>query len=337
MCSQAIPPQPDEPESLAALEQEITRLATQIHAATCRWLCLVGEYDAREGWAHWGARSCAHWVSWQCGVAPGAAREHVRVARRLRELPLIRAAFSEGQLSYSKVRALTRVNGIERERDLLELARHATASQLERLVRAYRGVVASERAPDSEEPQRWLALSHDDDGSLLLRGRLPADQGALLMAALDAARDQLGATDVPAETAGASSTLITSSTGRTVAPPTSRTWSNSASTTPPSARRRLHDHRPPRRTTHVPSPRRTTHRAVPRPPRAAARPVHPATTGRLHLALQRRTPRSRPRRPSHDRLRAHHQRRIAGHLTNVFAAQAVAARSGSGAKNGVET
>ena len=182
------------------LEREITSLATQIHAATCRWLGLVAEYDAREGWAQWGVRSCAHWVAWQCGIAPGAAREHVRVARRLVELPLIRAAFAAGELSYSKVRALTRVENVEREQDLLDLARHATASQLERLLRAYRGVVAAERAAAGEPPERWIALDHADDGSVLIRGRLPAEEGALVLAALEAARDRLARDDVPAGT-----------------------------------------------------------------------------------------------------------------------------------------
>jgi hypothetical protein len=105
MCSQLIVDRSDGTRPLEALEREITALASQIHAATCRWLGLLAEYDAREGWAQWGCRSCAHWVAWQCGIAPGAAREHVRVARRLVELPLIRAAFAEGQLSHSKVRA----------------------------------------------------------------------------------------------------------------------------------------------------------------------------------------------------------------------------------------
>src|SRR5215210_2518855 len=94
-------PQPP-PRRLESLEREITELASHIHAATCRWLGLVAEYDRREGWAQWGCRSCAHWVSWRCGIAPVAAREHVRVARRLDELPLIRQAFSEGRLSFSK-------------------------------------------------------------------------------------------------------------------------------------------------------------------------------------------------------------------------------------------
>ena len=181
------------------LEREITALACEIHAATCRWLCLVAEYDAREGWAQWGCKSCAHWVAWQCAIAPGAAREHVRVARRLDELPLIRAAFAAGELSYSKVRALTRVENVEREQDLLELARHATASQLERVVRGYRGVVAAERAAAGGRPERWLTLEHADDGSLLLRGRLPAEEGALVMAALEAAQQWLAGRTFPRE------------------------------------------------------------------------------------------------------------------------------------------
>jgi hypothetical protein len=194
---------------LQALEREITELAAHIHAATCRWLCLVGEFDAREGWASWGCRSCAHWVSWQCSIAPAAAREHVRVARALRDLPLIRAAFGRGRLSYSKVRALTRVGTVTREEELLDLAETATAAQLERLVRAYRGVVRAERAAGGC-PERYLSWSHDDDGSLLLRGRLPAEEGALVLEALEAARTSLragvsaegGGGGVSAETAG---------------------------------------------------------------------------------------------------------------------------------------
>ena len=200
MCSQVIVEGSDGTRPLEVLEREITALACEIHAATCRWLGLVAEYDAREGWAQWGCKSCAHWVAWQCAIAPGAAREHVRVARRLGELPLIRAAFAAGELSYSKVRALTRVENVEREQDLLELARHATASQLERVVRGYRGVVAAERTAAGGRPERWLALDHADDGSLLLRGRLPAEEGALVMAALEAAQQWLARQDVPAGT-----------------------------------------------------------------------------------------------------------------------------------------
>jgi hypothetical protein len=171
------------------LGEEITELASHIHAATCRWLELVAEFDRRAGWSQWGCRSCAEFLSWRCAIAPGAAREHVRVARRLDELPLIRAAFREGRLSYSKVRALTRVGNVEHEEVLLGLARHSTAAQLERMVRAYRGVVATERAAASR-PSRYVTWEHADDGSLCLRACLLAEEGAIVLAALDAAVDR---------------------------------------------------------------------------------------------------------------------------------------------------
>jgi len=193
---------------LARLEHEIAELAAHIHAATCRWLCMVAEFDRREGWAKWGCRSCAEWVSWRCGLAPVAAREHVRVARRLEELPLIREAFARGGLSYSKVRALTRVGAVEREAELLELAQATTAAQLERLVRAYRGVVAVERAAaEGAHRDRYLEWDYEEDGFLTLRGRLPAEEGALIVAALEAARDALTADARGASAEGASRTL----------------------------------------------------------------------------------------------------------------------------------
>ena len=193
------------PVPLELLERRITELAAHIHAAMCSWLELVAEYDAREGWVEWGCRSCSEWVSWRCGVAPVAAREHVRVARRLRELPEIRGAFGRGELSYSKVRALTRVKEVADEGRLLELARHATAAQLERIVRGYCAVVAAERlAEDPGTQQRYLSWSYDDDGSLLLRARLPPEEGAVLVRAIEAARDaERSATDAPFSPASA--------------------------------------------------------------------------------------------------------------------------------------
>jgi len=169
------------------LADEITQLASDIHAATCRWLTLVAEFDKCGAWAQWGCRSCSHWVSWYCSIAPVAAREHVRVARRLQELPRIRAAFADGRLSYSRVRALSRVENIESEDELLALAENASAAQLERIVRAYRGVVARDRIAAGGPPDRFVTWHHDDDGALVLRARLPAEEGALVLAALEAA------------------------------------------------------------------------------------------------------------------------------------------------------
>jgi hypothetical protein len=178
--------------SLERLEGEITQLAGHINAASCRWLLLVGEFDRREGWARWGCRSCAQWLSYRCGLSPAAGREQLRVARLLAGLPEIRAAFGRGELCYSQVRALTRIATAETERDLLMIARHATAGQLEVIVRAYRGVLGYELGPrDPAGGRRFVRLDHDDDGSLLIRARLPAEEGALVAAALEAGRDAI--------------------------------------------------------------------------------------------------------------------------------------------------
>src|SRR4051794_9310359 len=98
--------------TLDELGDEIALLSAHIQATTCRFLALVAEFDARAGWADWGCRSCAHWISYRCSIALGPAREYVRVARRLQQLSLIHAAFSRAELSYSKVRALTRIDDV---------------------------------------------------------------------------------------------------------------------------------------------------------------------------------------------------------------------------------
>ena len=172
---------------LEALEREICELAAHIAVATCRWLGLVAEFDERGGWAEWGVKSCAHWLSWRCSIGLVTARQHVRVAHRLRELPLVHAAFARGELSYCKVRALTRVATPDTEEGLLEIARHATGAQLDKLVRCYAGALAASLgAAQRAHEQRYLTWSWNDDGSLCLQGRLPAAEGALVMKAVQA-------------------------------------------------------------------------------------------------------------------------------------------------------
>ncbi len=171
------------------LKHEITAIAAQINAGCCRWLELIAEFDRREAWESWGCRSCAEWVAWQCSLNTRAAREHVRVARRLQELPKIHGQFASGRLSYSNVRALTRVAEPESEVDLLELARQATASQLERIVRGLRRVTT--READERQQNRYLVTWWGDDGSLSVHAQLPPEDGAVFLRALDAAHDRL--------------------------------------------------------------------------------------------------------------------------------------------------
>jgi hypothetical protein len=175
--------------SLDELEGELATLASHLYAGTCRWLELVGELDRRGSWAESGRASCAEWLAWRCALTPRAAREHVRVARRLPELPLLHAAFARGELSFAKVRALTRVASAENERELLELARALTAAQLERAVRAYRRVTTAQAR--EQQADAYLSVFWEPDGSLAIHGRLVPEDGALLLRALDAMRDTL--------------------------------------------------------------------------------------------------------------------------------------------------
>lgn len=186
------------PEALAdipleRIEAEITELAGHINAATCRWLCLVAELDRREGWASWGAKSCAHWLAWRCSVSPNAAREQVRVARRLAELPAITAAFAAGELSFSKVRALSRVASPDTEEELLGIARHATAAQIEVMVRSYRRACRATELAEANvrHSRRRLEYHYDEDGFLVVRARLTPEEGAVVLAALESAASEV--------------------------------------------------------------------------------------------------------------------------------------------------
>jgi Domain of unknown function (DUF222)/HNH endonuclease len=192
MCSIAAFEKPavSEVSSLDELEHEICELAAHIAVATCRWLGLVAEFDDRRGWAEWGVRSCAHWLSWKCSLALGAARERVRVAHRLQELPAIHEAFSRGQLSYCKVRALTRAATPATEAGLLEIGLHATGAQLEKLVRCYsKALSATLGAAQRAQEMRYLKWSWNEDGTLRLEAQLPADDAAVVVNALTALQE----------------------------------------------------------------------------------------------------------------------------------------------------
>jgi hypothetical protein len=189
MCSHELAPGASD-RSLAELEREICELAGHLAAGTCRWLLLLAEFDRLRGWAEWGVKSCAHWLSWRCSIAPGTAREHVRVARRLEDLPLIQDSFASGELSYCKVRALTRVATPQTETGLLEVALNASGGQLERLMRGYgQALRASTEQAQAQFARRRLTWYWDEDGSLRFQGRLPGEMGRLVLAALAAAAE----------------------------------------------------------------------------------------------------------------------------------------------------
>ena len=174
-----------------ALEREITDLCAQINAAGYRLLQLVAELDDEAPWGAWGLTSCAHWLNWRCGIGMNAAREKVRVAHALKTLPEISSAFASGRLSFSKVRAMTRIADGANEAELLELAYHATAAQVEKLVSAYRrvGRLAERDQAVASHAAGELNYYHDEDGCLVIRARLPAEEGAVVLQAINAAMD----------------------------------------------------------------------------------------------------------------------------------------------------
>jgi hypothetical protein len=184
------------PEAFATerLEAEITTLAAHLSAAECRWLALVAEFDRRQAWLQWGCRTCAFWLSWQCGLDIRSAQEKLRVAHALGELPVVTEAFSAGTLSYSKVRAITRIATPENEAALVELALHATAAHVESVVRAYRGVLSREQETAravTRRANRCHRFAWDDDDLLSGHYRLPPEDGAIFMSAVDAAAEEV--------------------------------------------------------------------------------------------------------------------------------------------------
>lgn len=199
-------------QSLAGLRHQIVELAGHLNAAHYRFLMLIAEWDRRKGWSDGATQSCAHWLNWACGINMGAAREKVRTAHALENLPLIAAAMQRGELSYAKVRALTRVACPKTERTLLQYALHGTAEHVERIVRDYRRCKEAEELSREAQQHASRALSwfHDSDGTLLIRARLPAEAGQLFIKAITAACEEVAERDVSAETPSVKSKLHSS-------------------------------------------------------------------------------------------------------------------------------
>ena len=179
---------PTDAEQLGA---EITELCSYIYAAESRLLTLIREFDEKEFWAQQGLYSCAHWLNFKCGIGMNAAREKVRVAHALAKLPKISKEFAGGALSYSKVRAITRIADESNEDYLLMIARHGTAHHVEKTVSKYRTAKRLQDAEFANEQYESREVTHyyDHDGCLVIKARLPAEQGALVVKALEMAMD----------------------------------------------------------------------------------------------------------------------------------------------------
>ncbi len=156
-------------------------------------MALLAQFDRREGWRPQGFGSAAEWLAWRTGVTLGTARERVRTALALTQLPQTSAAMRNGELSFSKVRALTRAATPDNEATLLELARSGSAAMLERVVRGWKKLdrAGELRAEQLRHRTRTFSAWVDDDGMVVVKGRLDPEVGAALMRAVEAASDAL--------------------------------------------------------------------------------------------------------------------------------------------------
>jgi len=181
---------------LERLEAALCQGAANLTAAEHDWLLLVAEFDRRLGWEVWGCHSCAHWLAWQIGLDMRTARDKVRVAKALAEYPLISAAMRSGHMSYSKVRAITRIVVPETEQSLVDMALAGTTSHVERIVAAYRRAAptpaddeAGDEADAAKDDAAWQqrSLTHrvNDNGTITITLTLLTEPGVAYLSAVE--------------------------------------------------------------------------------------------------------------------------------------------------------
>jgi hypothetical protein len=178
----------ESPYSIDDLEAEIVGLAGRLAAATCRWLLLVARFDAADGADRWGLLTTARWLSWKCGLSKRTAVEHVRVARSLAAFPALAEAMSAGRLSYSHVRAISRLakpgeDGLVAE--LIMAAEHGTVAQLEVIVRGLQTVDDNEQRAAGWVPAEYVNQGWTDQSQWRLSSRLDPEKGAVITAAIE--------------------------------------------------------------------------------------------------------------------------------------------------------
>ena len=189
----AAEPLTDPEDELFLLGERCAQAYMQADALHYQAMKLLAEFDRRKGWEDTGFSSTAEWLAWRIGIKPGAARERVRTALALEELPLTSEAMRRGELSFTKVRALTRVARPDTETTLLDFARAGSAANLERMVRGWKTLDRKSEVTAEQIRHRTRRFSAwvDDDGMVVVRGRLDPEVGALLMRAVEAASDAL--------------------------------------------------------------------------------------------------------------------------------------------------
>ena len=168
---------------------------------TAKFLRHVWELDLRQGYKQWGYTDTAEFLDHRCGITRVAAREKVRVARRLAVLEKVEEAFAQGEISYSKVRALVRVAKPDTEDELLEFARELPASVLERRLRELRNgssAQATVEAQRSHADRRLLSRRVEGD-CFEINAQLSEEEAGLVLAAVDMFKREIAESGLESE------------------------------------------------------------------------------------------------------------------------------------------
>lgn len=161
------------------------------------WLGALARFDRSQGWAVDGQLSCVDWLCWRARMARATAYEKLQVAHELSRRPLMAQAFGEARVSYSVVRAMSRMEHPDPEVDaaLIELGRAGTVADVERMVRHYNLHRDQERPPADPSLRRGLRVRRGPEGMATVEITLTEVEIEEVVAALRLALDSATAAD----------------------------------------------------------------------------------------------------------------------------------------------
>lgn len=180
-----------------SISLQVKRLTQALDRGTCKLIRLLPTFDRHQGWAEDGQRSCVAWLNTYCGMSLSAAHDRCRVAYALEKLPIITQLFMLGELSWSKVRAITRIATPENETELASQALLMSASALEQLARQHRDVKTQDQNNQENEKanrqyqNRTVHYRFDHHGMVTIHASLPPLEGAAVLKSLARAEDEL--------------------------------------------------------------------------------------------------------------------------------------------------
>ena len=167
----------------------------------CRWLLLIARLDAADGCHRLGFHSTAAWLAYACGLSKRTANDHVRAAQALAEFEALAESMSAGRVSYSHVRAISRIaraGEVGLVDSLLNVAEHGTVAHLEVIIRGLHTVDLNETRDSDWVPDDYVRHGWTKDARWRVSARMDPEQGALVESAVAAVAAAEGISEVEA-------------------------------------------------------------------------------------------------------------------------------------------